>query len=372
MNSEIKVMSNREPSIDTLRVTACIFVIISHYGYIFSQTRLSFIPSFYGGVLGQVGVSLFFFISGYLAFISLDRKNTIDYFLDKGVRILTPYIITYFFISLLLILLSYLNKEIINTVPLVSIMTTGGQYTRIIPVFFALDGILNAHFSYDFLFLTGEWFIGCVIMLYVISPIVFHVMNTFTFKRNIFFLFVITITTFPISNISSSFLNFPFWFFACRLPEFMVGMLAFKYKNKLQKNTTVILSVVICILTVLLIGPNEFKTNIVNHQLSIIPLMCISIIIYKAALIINKKFNLYFFNSYAKCIYISMLIQHVVIYRLTSIIEINNASVFGYLFILLMVFFLTFYLSKKILIPTSKIESILIKKMNIINAKKAN
>ncbi|WP_354666779.1 acyltransferase family protein [Shigella flexneri] len=126
-------------------------------------------------------------MSGYLAFISLDRKNTIDYFLDKGVRILTPYIITYFFISLLLILLSYLNKEIINTVPLVSIMTTGGQYTRIIPVFFALDGILNAHFSYDFLFLTGEWFIGCVIMLYVISPIVFHVMNTFTFKRNIFF-----------------------------------------------------------------------------------------------------------------------------------------------------------------------------------------
>lgn len=116
-------------------------------------------------------------------------------------------------------------------------------------------------------------------------------------------------------------------------------MLAFKYKNKLQKNTTVILSVVICILTVLLIGPNEFKTNIVNHQLSIIPLMCINIIIYKAALIINKKFNLYFFNSYAKCIYISMLIQHVVIYRLTSIIEINNASVFGYLFILLMVFF---------------------------------
>ncbi len=44
-------------------------------------------------------------------------------------------------------------------------------------------------FLYDFLFLTGEWFIGCVIMLYVISPIVFHVMNTFTFKRkHIFFI----------------------------------------------------------------------------------------------------------------------------------------------------------------------------------------
>ncbi len=115
-------------------------------------------------------------------------------------------------------------------------MTTGGQYTRIIPVFFALDGILNAHFSYDFLFLTGEWFIGCVIMLYVISPIVFHVMNTFTFKRNIFFLFVITITTFPISNISSSFLNFPFGFLLADFLSLWLGCLHLNTKIITKKH----------------------------------------------------------------------------------------------------------------------------------------
>ncbi|OUZ52411.1 hypothetical protein CBL21_27015, partial [Shigella flexneri] len=45
-----------------------------------------------------------------------------------------------------------------------------------------------------------------------------------------------------------------------------LGCLHLNTKINYKKNTTVILSVVICILTVLLIGPNEFKTNIANHQ----------------------------------------------------------------------------------------------------------
>lgn len=78
--------------IDILRTLAAILVFISHYAYNYNFDRLAFFYNNVAGFTGRIGVVLFFFVSGYLAAMSLKSGlfNLKRFYLVKSIRILVP------------------------------------------------------------------------------------------------------------------------------------------------------------------------------------------------------------------------------------------------------------------------------------------
>lgn len=62
---------------DILRVVSVLFVITSHYSYMFdTSTVLTFPREYLTAGIGRLGVSFFFMISGALAYLSLSRRSS--------------------------------------------------------------------------------------------------------------------------------------------------------------------------------------------------------------------------------------------------------------------------------------------------------
>lgn len=228
----------RYSSIDTIRVLSGILVILSHYSYFFTSGSLSWASNYVAGLTGRFGVSLFFLISGFLAANSLKKDSLAKYLIKKYIRIEVPYLSTYLTLSCILILFSFFDSAYFSHTPLSNIITNRGDYISFLPVLFALDGIFNSNgFSHmlgiSSAFFVGEWFIGTIVFMYVISPIIKKVLNLGNMYLSFLLLCLFsTIVYFAIRDV----LYNPFWFVLCRIPEFALGMLIFYKKEQILLN----------------------------------------------------------------------------------------------------------------------------------------
>ncbi|MDA6076377.1 acyltransferase family protein [Edwardsiella anguillarum] len=83
-----------------------LFVITSHYSYMFdTSTVLTFPREYLTAGIGRLGVSFFFMISGALAYLSLRKYAAHEYYLRRVYSVLIPYNIAYFGMALLLLAL---------------------------------------------------------------------------------------------------------------------------------------------------------------------------------------------------------------------------------------------------------------------------
>lgn len=96
------MINSRLISLDGLRGLACILVVFYHYlyryGQIYPSDSLSYISYF------NVGVPIFFFISGFVIYLTLPKAHSlIDFFVLRGIRLYPTYwccvIITFVFVS---------------------------------------------------------------------------------------------------------------------------------------------------------------------------------------------------------------------------------------------------------------------------------
>ena len=93
----------RDSSIDTLRVLACLLVVLSHYSYTYEGSVHLNVSGLFGGFTGRLGVSLFFAISGYLAAISLQRlESLIQFYVTKFLRIVVPWFVSYWVLTFII------------------------------------------------------------------------------------------------------------------------------------------------------------------------------------------------------------------------------------------------------------------------------
>ena len=213
---------NRVGWLDTMRVAATVLVIFSHYAYEAGKSpTVQFFFEKYIFHIGEVGVIIFFAVSGYLAANSLKHsKSILEFYRRKIIRIAIPFAAAYLFMSLLLLLLGIFNPQIAERSPLNWLTHIGGSINAFLIGMTPLGmdiNLTNYFHIYPYLF-VGEWFIGTILWLYLISPLLYKCL-----EKNLWLTILIFIV------LAKCFLKFivppsPATFFIIRIPEFSLGM----------------------------------------------------------------------------------------------------------------------------------------------------
>lgn len=136
-------ISNRIPELESLRGIAALSVLFFHYTYFFrSKINYDFSPS-WDFKFGHHGVELFFMVSGFVIFMSLDRISSVKEFLYKRFIRLYPTYWICLLITLLVLLFNNTNyfdftikEKVLNLImfqSLFNINNIDGSYWSLLP-----------------------------------------------------------------------------------------------------------------------------------------------------------------------------------------------------------------------------------------------
>ena len=157
------VKKKRNFSLDFIRAIACTMIVIFHFAI--GTTKLypeGIILKNYS--LGNLGVSLFIILSG--AALSLSHKK-ISYkeYLIKRIKAIYP---LFFICTLLFGIINFMYfPHIFDAVPC----------QRIIYTILGVDGLLS--YKFTTFNIVGEWYLGCIIILYLIYPFIKKLIDKF-------------------------------------------------------------------------------------------------------------------------------------------------------------------------------------------------
>ena len=211
------MLSTRNTFLDFLRLTAVLLVITSHYAYMFdASTLITFPREYLTGGIGRLGVSVFFMISGSLAYVSLTRYSLREYYIRRTCSVLIPYNMVYFTAALMLLVLGLYFRYPGN--PLEQLINGERNVFAFLPTTLGIDHYLHGIWGVETAYLTGEWFIGCIILHYAIAPLVFRIMQLAPL------LTMSAALTVSVLCYDSTLAN-PYWSAQVRISDFAFGML---------------------------------------------------------------------------------------------------------------------------------------------------
>ena len=201
--------------IDIIRVFACICILVVHFnaqvsGYSYYGTFYypnSLTPNWYlGAYLGDIGVSLFFMISGASLMLSNESTPLKVFYRKRFFNIYPAYWIAFCVASLL-------SFFVFRRIP------TGKPYYLVFSIL-GLDGYLGSlGFPFGSFYQVGEWFLGCIILLYLVWPLLRE-----GIKRAPVTTWVVSLAVCLFFSTKSG-----IWFFV-RFPELLFGMSVVKFQ----------------------------------------------------------------------------------------------------------------------------------------------
>ena len=213
---------------DLIRLFSCLCVITCHFNASISGLSNgafvypnSVVPNFYFQnrvYLGDIGTSLFFILSGASMMLSYRPGNLRKYYTKRFLAIYPMFYV------------AYLTATVIDFLVLKGF--PGGDWKLLFVSLIGFDGYLGTlgFIGFDF-YKLGEWFLGCIVSLYLIFPALHKGIETkpvFTVALS----FCICIAY----RFWTHFQNVPFVanYFFLRIPELLLGMLFIKYdlRNK--------------------------------------------------------------------------------------------------------------------------------------------
>lgn len=220
-------------SFDVIRALACVLIIVFHFSIgdrkIFPDGFL--LPNF---SLGSIGVSLFIILSGAVLSLS-DKKTNYFSFLKKRIKAIFP--LFYICFIIFFIINFFVSPHLYDNVPVY----------RSIYTILGLDGLLL--YKMDTFYTVGEWYIGCILVLYLVYPFLKKAIDKYPKVTFIcLFIFYLLLAHF-----------YPFKLFAERNPlvrlfDFSLGIYYVKYfiKNPIstrKKSVLFFISLIILIIT---------------------------------------------------------------------------------------------------------------------------
>lgn len=155
-----KPVSRRIFAFDFIRILAMLMIIVFHYNAFLIDYQIEAPPLLFiqyaNGTMGHIGVSLFFILSGASLMYSC-RKSLVlkDYLRKRFLSIYPVYWITY--------AAFFTHFYIINRLPMAISRKT------LLLSFLGMDGYL--YYKIPCYYLIGEWFVGCIVILYLIFPL---------------------------------------------------------------------------------------------------------------------------------------------------------------------------------------------------------
>ena len=248
----------------------------------------------------MIACGLFIFISGATITYSNKKRDVkpIEFYKKRLTRVLIPFYI------------AYIIYFVIKVISLKNIYIYGGvPKWQFIWTILGLDEYLNACGVKTFSLGIGEWFLGCIILCYLIYPFLFK-----AHKKNKILTFIVMTVCYIALNINYSKFNFVIpshMNFLCQVYNFYLGIVFADIANK--KNIWLLIFAIPTILFFyfykpIINIPDNFKTTIVVVAIIITFYLFENVIANNDVLknIINK------FNNIS---YEFFLVHHFVIYQ---------------------------------------------------------
>ncbi|GAA0077162.1 acyltransferase [Clostridium sp. CTA-5] len=242
--------------LDFIRAIATILIIVWHFN---SSLRENYIsqngilhPYNANGYMGEIGVSLFFIISGVVLMKTYEEKLDIKEYLKR--RFIAIYPMFWIAYSSALLYFFYINKSINHDIP----------KSRILLSFLGLDGYLLPIIP-NF-YILGEWFLGCIIIFYLCFPILRILLIKWPklLLGSIFIYYIIVVSTYN-STIPID------WNILTRIFDIVLGMYFFKYIKKVHNYQFVIALIVSAIMLYVPININHmYEITITGSALFIV------------------------------------------------------------------------------------------------------
>lgn len=219
-------------AIDFIRVICALGVIVYHFSCHLNNTRFLPFYSFVNGDWGDVFVTIFFMLSGGMLYYSYSNVTSLkDYYYRRWKSLYPMFYIAfaYFFLQNIF---SFGN------------VFYRGKPTSLILSLLGIDGYFL--YRYENYYILGEWFLGAIIILYIIYPIFVRLFN----KSDKITLLVLFLSYLWVLN-TSFFIIGDFRNIISCLFSFSVGMLFIKYTKFFLENLYILLlaigiTIIIC------------------------------------------------------------------------------------------------------------------------------
>ena len=226
-------------SIDIIRVAAFALIILYHYFINLGIVGLG--PELpYGNQnmhIATLGVALFFIVSGFGLMISADAKwkGCKSFYKKRFTRILLPFYIVWF---IYFVIQFFVKKgwPFVDGTPLRNFI-----YTVL-----GMDEYMAMLGKSTFGLYIGEWFLGCLVIMYLLFPLLRYLME----KQKVIFISVITVV-WLVLVIWNPFVVVPHMNIYFKLYEFILGMFLAKVYKKVKK--TILIATVPIILAFLVL-----------------------------------------------------------------------------------------------------------------------
>lgn len=286
-------------AINLIKTICAIGIIIYHFScHLLNKNFLPFY-TYKNGDWGSVFVTIFFIVSGFLLYNNYSEKIDLKKYYFKRWKAIFP-----------MFYIAYIIFELKNMIIHKSIFFRGS----ILPYFFTIigmDGYLVNNFNTYYI--LGEWFLGIIIILYLIFPILKDLLKKYTY----IFLIIIPII-FLIFLDTPIIVQNPFWSITSCLFSFSIGMILNRFKDNIINNIGFFISIVLSIILIFI--SLNISENISNHLLGTTLFITLFIVGNK---IMNFKFINIIFKELSKISYAIFLLQHIII---TSILNIYNPN----------------------------------------------
>lgn len=301
-------MKERLYGVDFIRAVCAIGIICFHY-CVYNQSEFKvFYNHPYGG-WGDLFVAMFFAISGGMLYYNHPRIDSLKSFYIKRWKTIFPaFYIGFFFVWL---------DRVYET----GTVFYGGAIWKIILSVLGMDG----YFAYRGLnyYLIGEWFLGAIIMLYLLYPLLLLAMD------HCRFLFFVILTGLLLWEVQATCFQVIPWcnMISCMF-SFYIGMLCFKHIDRMKNKWVILASFVLTVVFFCIRIP--VNSIIAEHILAVF----IMVLLYNLGVLLMRNKVVEWCTCKISAIsYEIFLLQHVIILKVLQFH--NSASVRGMIFYLM-------------------------------------
>ena len=309
--------------LEFIRALSVVFIVIFHFNcsigahgvYMNSSSCPIIFYEYKNGNLGQIGVSLFFIISGTgLMLSNRENFNLKNYFKKRIMALYPMFYLAYFLVTgYYFMRYASLNPFGVPRSKISFVLTVLG-----------LDGMLSPVIANYYV--LGEWFLGAIIILYILFP----ALRLFLIKTPKAVAFIVMVIIYIVIVQTYSFTSYPIEYFAlARSMEFFFGMFVAVYVTEVKRWMLIICSIILgCWFFIDIPLAQIYKTSIMGGVLFSI----FAFIGQKIPSRIERIFKLI-----GKYSYPTFLLHHIVIEQIVSRFDNVKLSLFETYFLLLVV-----------------------------------